>query len=307
MGQGAWKRTATTSAQKPPAPPLAELSGDPTLVSAWIAKAREIAADWQKDAICVGVVVEAPGQNGHVSFARRSPTDFRAMFRSPASGKCLMVLKQQNLPVHTFPVDRLSDINRFAVPLDVADLTEAVDRSRRDNYKPDITRAELRVFTAPDGQPIRCAWVLYNFSPQFTHPYCYDAVKNQRIPYLELFAEQEAYQAEINKRINEMVDKLQNINYGQMAPWRQHGDLVDVPFGESKVQCARVPVSINGATVNMLVPMKALTSEQARAASHFQQVGISVPPGVAFVEAGGFLADASVVARTLEQTYSSSR
>ena len=112
----------------------------------------------------------------------------------------------------------------------------------------------LSVWTDRDHRPTRCAWVLYNITDTFEKPYCYDAVHKQRIPYMELFGEEEEYQRGINQKIAEMADRmLHSADSSGMSRWQKHGDLVNIPCGNEKLLCVRVAVTVNGTTCNMLL------------------------------------------------------
>jgi hypothetical protein len=305
-----WKRASHQSKQAPPGEGTTPVGvtltapADQTAVG-WIAAARPIAKAWHHDAELVAFTGKTVDASGKVDVAGVGKDGSQIDFLSPSTRTVMTLIPMDGQPTAIMcraVVD--NEAYTFGVPDNVADLTDAVNLARKDGYTPAVTQAVLSVWTDKDHRPTRCAWVLYNSGDQDIRPYCYDAVHKERIPYMELFGEEEKYQASINKQIDEMVDRMQHGgDSGAMGRWQKHGDLINIPCGSEKLLCVRVPVTINGMTVNMLIPSKPLTADQLRDTANYQQMMITPTPGVAFVEAGGWVPDTEAVAAELARLY----
>jgi hypothetical protein len=243
--------------------------------------------------------------SGKVDAAGAGKDGLQIDFLSPSTRTVMTLIPFDGQPTAIMCRDVVdNEAYTLGVPENVADLAAAVDQARKDGYTPAVSRAELSVWTDKDRRPTKCAWVLYNTSDNFEKPYCFDAVSKKRIPYMELFGEEEKYQAWENQQIAEMVDRMKHLGDGSaMSRWQRHGDLVNIPCGNEKLLCVRVAVTVNGTTCNMLLPSKPLTADQLRATAGMQQIEITPTPGVAFVEAGSWVPDAEAVARELGRLY----
>jgi hypothetical protein len=308
--QTVWKHASKQSTQQPPGDGTTPVGvtltapADQTALG-WIAAARPIAKAWHHDAELVDFTGKTVAPSGKVDVAGEGKDGLQIDFLSPSTRTVMTLIPFDGQPTSIGcrgVVD--NEAYTLGVPENVADLTDAVACARKDGYTPAVSSAVLSVWTDRDHRPTRCAWVLYNITDTFEKPYCYDAVHKQRIPYMELFGEEEEYQRGINQKIAEMADRmLHSADSSGMSRWQKHGDLVNIPCGNEKLLCVRVAVTVNGTTCNMLLPSKALTADQLSASAGMQQIEITPTPGVAFVEAGSWMPDAEAVARELTRLY----
>ena len=305
-----WKHVSRKSKQAAPAEGVTPVNvtlqppADGSVLG-WIAAAMPIAKAWHHDAELVAVSTSPVVDSGKPMIAgvgKEGKLDIQ--FLSPSTRTVMTLLPQDGLPTSILCRDVVdNEAYTFGIPAKIADLSTAIEAARKDGYTPAIREAELSVWTDKDHRPTRCAWVLYNSGGDIKS-YCFDAVRNVRIPYDELFGETEKYLAWENKQIAEMAERMRHgANDGAMSRWQRHGDLVNIPCGSEKILCVRVAVTVNGTTCNMLMPSKPLTAEQLRASAALQQIQITPTPGVAFVEAGSWVPDEESVARELARLY----
>jgi hypothetical protein len=306
-----WKRASHQSKQAPPGEgttPVGVTLIPPADGGAlgWIAAARPVAKAWHHDAELVAFEAKSVDASGKPVVSGVGKDGLDIIFLSPSTRTVMTLIPMDSYPTQIMCRDVVdNEAYTFGVPNNVAEIAEAIDFARKDGYTPAVTHTELSVWTDKDHRPTRCAWVLYNSGDQSIKPYCYDAVRKVRIPYMELFGEEEKYQAWINQKINEMADRMQHggSSSDAMGRWQKHGDLINIPCGNEKLLCVRIPVTVNGTTVNMLIPSKPLTADQLRATADYQQLEITPTPGVAFVEAGGWVPDVETVSRELSRLY----